>query len=322
MPALKRRSLLISALGWASGLQAADATPSAPLRLVVPFAPGGGVDAAARALAGALPAVLGTPVNVENHPGASGTIGGRLVMAAPADGRTLLFSAATHVFTRQVLALPPYDPQTDFAAVARFGQAPLLLVVAPGRTEPDLAALVAAIRREPGRLNAGVPAFGAPGHLATLDFQRRAGLRLNLVPYKGSQPALMDVAGGHTDLLLDSAVALLPLARARRVRPLAISAAERSPLLPAVPTFAESGFAGFLHHSWYGVWAPRDTPAVRVQALSDAIAAAAKALDSTGALVPLGLSAAVLGTDEFRRFVASEFALGADLLRASGFRAE
>lgn len=322
MPALRRRSLLISALGWAAGCPVADATQATPLRLVVPFAPGGGVDAAARALAGALPAVLGTPVTVENHPGASGTIGGRLVMAAPPDGRTLLFSAATHVFTRQVLALPPYDPQTDFAAVARFGQAPLLLVVAPGRAEPDLQALVAAIRREPGAWNAGVPAFGAPGHLATLDLQRRAGLRLNLVPYKGTQPALMDVAGGHTDLLLDSLVALLPLARAGRVRPLAISAAERSPLLPAVPTFSESGFAGFLHHSWYGVWAPRDTPAARVQALAGAIGAAAQALDGAGALAPLGLSAAVLGSDGFRRFVAREAAFGAELLRAAGFRAE
>jgi len=324
MPALKRRTLL-SALGSALGWPVASFAlppPAPPLRLIVPFAPGGGVDAAARVLAGSLATVLGTAVQVENHPGASGTIGGRLVLAAPPDGHTLLFSAATHVFTRHVLARPPYDPQADFAAVARFGQAPLLLVVSPGHAEPDLARLLAAIRREPGAWSAAVPSYGAPAHLATLDLQRRAGLQLNLVPYKGTQPALMDVAGGHADLLLDSAVALLPQVRSGRVRALAICAAARSPLVPGVPTFAEGGLPGFVHHSWYGVWAPRDTPAERVAALGRAIERSAVALERAGALEPLGLEAGPLVDEDFRRFVARQVAEGAELLRASGFRAE
>ncbi|MBG6080552.1 tripartite-type tricarboxylate transporter receptor subunit TctC [Rubrivivax gelatinosus] len=323
MPALKRRTLLLAALGGPlGGAVAAVDAQAAPLRLIVPFAPGGGVDAAARVLAGALAPRLGTPVLVENHPGASGTIGGRLVLGAAPDGRTLLFSAATHVFTRQVLARPPYDPQADFAPVARFGRTPLLLVVAPGRGERDLQQLLAAIRAEPGGWSAGVPAYGAPGHLAMLDLERRAGLKLNLVPYKGTQPALMDVAGGHADLLLDSLVALQPLARAGRVRALAISAADRSPLLPRVPTFAEAGLPAFVHHSWYGLWAPRDTPDERIEALAQAVAGAAAALESRQALRPLGLEAAVLGSDEFRIFVTNELAAGSELLRQSGFHVD
>ncbi|MGC4076545.1 MAG: tripartite tricarboxylate transporter substrate binding protein [Rubrivivax sp.] len=293
-----------------------------PLRLIVPFAPGGGVDAAARVLAAALAPALRAPVIVENHPGASGTIGGRLVLGAAPDGHTLLFSAATHVYTHLVLARPPYDPLAEFAPVARFGRTPLLLVVAPGRRERELKQWLDAVRAEPGAWSAAVPAYGAPGHLATLDLQHRAALKLNLVPYKGTQPALMDVAGGHADLLLDSLVALQPLARAGRVRALAIADLARSALLPRVPTFAEGGLPGFVHHSWYGLWAPRDTPGGRVDQLAQAVSAAAAELERRQALRPLGLEAAVLGADEFQRFVAQELATGTELLRQSGFRAE
>ncbi|MCD0422988.1 tripartite tricarboxylate transporter substrate binding protein [Rubrivivax sp. JA1024] len=321
VPALKRRSLLLAALA-VPGTRPARAARGSALRLIVPFVAGGGVDAAARLLASALQPVTGTPVVVENHPGASGTIGGRLVLSAPPDGRTLLFSAATHIFTRQVLARPPYDPQTDFAAVTRFGLAPLMLVMAPRRPEAGLPELLDAVRREPGTWSAGIPSFGSPGHLATLDLARRAALRLNLVPYKGTQPALMDVAGGHVDLLLDSMVALLPLARAGRVRALALSAAARSRLLPSLPTFGEAGLPGFEHHSWYGVWAPAGTPAGRVAELDAAVAAATAALARAGALEALGIEPAPLSPDGFRRFVAAQVAVGAELLRASGFRAE
>ncbi|MBZ8141100.1 hypothetical protein CLD22_14455 [Rubrivivax gelatinosus] len=317
MPGLMRlAALLLAAL--LSPL-AAFAGGAQPVRLVVPFAAGGGVDAAARLLAPQLQRRLGVPVLVENHPGGSGSIGARLVLGAPADGHTLLFSATTHVLAQQVFASPPYDPQTDFIPLARIGQAPLLLVVAPGRREPRLQELLAAVRREPGTWTAGIASVGSPGHLATLRLARRAGLKLTLVPYRGTQPALMDVAGGHTDLLLDSVVALLPLARSGQVRALAVSSLQRSPMLPGVPTFDESGLAGFSHQSWYGVWAARGTAPARVAELDAALQAATAALSRSGAFAGLGIEAAPLPSAAFRRFIASEVAAAAELLKASGF---
>jgi tripartite-type tricarboxylate transporter receptor subunit TctC len=202
------------------------------LKIVVPFAAGGGVDAAARLLGTQLQKQLGLNVIVENKAGASGTIGGKAVQGAPADGYTLLFSAATHVLAKQVLSQPPYDPQTDFAPVARTGTAPLLLVLAPAKPQAKLSELVAAIKQQPEKWTAGIPAAGAPSHLATLLLAKQAQVKFTYVPYKGTQPALMDVAGSHTDLLLDSAISLTQMARSGKVKPIAISSASAAAWRP------------------------------------------------------------------------------------------
>lgn len=159
------------------------------LRIIVPFAPGGGVDNAARLLAEQLRKQLGTTIVVENKAGASGTLGGKAVQTAPADGYTMLFSAATHVLAKQVLAAPPYDPQTDFVPVARVGEAPLMLVIAPALEPRTLAQMIGAAKAKPDEWMAAIPAAGAPSHLATLLFAKQAGLKLTYVPYKGTQPA-------------------------------------------------------------------------------------------------------------------------------------
>lgn len=292
------------------------------LRLIVPFAAGGGVDSAARLLANQLARQFGLTVVVDNRAGASGTIGGKAVQMAAADGYTLLFSAATHVHAKQVLASPPYDPQTDFAAVARVGAAPLMLVLAPGKPQTRLQDLLAAVRQQPGQWTAGIPAAGAPSHLATLLLARQAKLDLTLVPYKGTQPALMDVAGGHTDLLLDSMISLLPMAKSGKVRPIAISSAARSALAPDVPTLRESGLPEFVYESWYGVWAPRATPPDRIAALHGAISAASGELARAGAWSSLGVEPVNESNEQFRRFVATDVAEGAELLKAAGFKPE
>lgn len=292
------------------------------LKLVVPFAAGGGVDSAARRLAEQMRKQHGVTVIVENKAGANGTVGGKAVQVAPADGTTLLFSAATHVLAKQVMNSAPYDPQADFAPVARVGEAPLMLVLAPRHPQHKLGEVLAAAKQQPEKWTAAIPAAGAPSHLATLLLAKEGGVRFTYVAYKGTQPALVDVGGGHVDLLLDSMVSLLPLATAGKVRPIAITSAKRSTLAPTVPTVQESGVANFAYASWYGVWAPRGTPPERVNALNESINAAVKELAKSGAFASLGIEPVTETPEQFRRFIAAEVAQGAELLRSAGFRAE
>jgi len=292
------------------------------IKIVVPFAAGGGVDNAARLLGEQLRKKLGVTVVVDNRAGGSGTIGGKAVETAPADGYTLLFSAATHVLARQVLASPPYDPQTAFAPVARVGEAPLMLVIAPQLPQHKLTDVLAAVRQQPEKWTAAIPAAGAPSHLATLLLAKQANVKFSYVPYKGTQPALVDVAGGHVNLLLDSMISVLPLAKSGKVKPIAITSKKRSSLAPEVPTVQEGGLAGYVYESWYGVWAPKDTPADRIAALNAAINAAVADLGKSGAFASLGIEPVTETPEQFKRFVATDVAQGAELLKSAGFKPE
>jgi tripartite-type tricarboxylate transporter receptor subunit TctC len=292
------------------------------LRMIVPFAAGGGVDNAARLLGEQLRKQLGVTVIVDNRAGANGTVGGKAVQIAPADGYTLLFSASTHVLAKQVLSTPPYDPQTDFAPVARVGEAPLMLVIAPQLPQDKLADVLATVRQQPEKWTAAIPAAGAASHLATLLLAKQANLKLTYVPYKGTQPALADVAGGHVNLQMDSMISLLPLAKSGKVKPLAISTKKRSELAPEVPTVQEAGVPNFSYVTWYGVWAPKDTPAERVSFLNTAINAAVSELGKSGAFAKLGVEPVTESIEQFKRYIASDVAQSAELLKSAGFRPE
>lgn len=292
------------------------------LRIVVPFAPGGGVDNAARLLGEQLRKQLGISVIVDNKAGGSGTIGGKAVQASPADGYTLLFSAATHVLARQVLSNAPYDPQADFAPVARVGEAPLMLVISPQLPQQKLSDVLAAARQQPDKWTAAIPAAGAPSHLAALLLAKQGGVRFTYVPYKGTQPAMIDVGGGHVNLLLDSMISVLPLAKAGKVKPIAITSKARSTLAPDVPTVQESGIAQFAYASWYGVWAPKETPPARIVFLNAAINAAVGEIAKSGAFASLGIDPVTESPEQFRKFIAADVAQGAELLKGSGFKPE
>lgn len=292
------------------------------LRIVVPFAAGGGVDNAARLLGDQLHKDLGLSVIVENKAGGSGTIGGVAVKTAQPDGYTLLFSAATHVLARQVLPSAPYDPATDFAPVARVGEAPLLLVISPQQPEDKLAGVLAAAKQQPGKWTAAIPAEGAPSHLATLLLEQQAGVKFTYVPYKGTQPALADVGGGHVNMMLDSIISLLPLAKGGRVKPIAVTSVRRSPLAPEVPTVQESGLAGFSYVSWYGVWAPKGTPPDRIATLNAAVNASVSKLGKSGAFAALGIEPVMESSEQFARYVDKDIAQGTALLRSAGFKPE
>jgi tripartite-type tricarboxylate transporter receptor subunit TctC len=324
-----KRLVTTIACGVACGFAAAAPAPAAKfpepgqtLKIVVPFAAGGGVDNAARLLGEQLRKQLGLTVLVENKAGASGTIGGKMVQTAAADGYTLLFSAATHVLARQVMQQAPYDPQADFAPVARFGQAPLMVVIAPTLPQTRLADALAAAKHKPEAWTAAIPAAGAPSHLATLLLAQQAGVQFTYVAYKGTQPALVDVGGGHVNLLVDSMISVLPLAKAGKVRPVAITSAKRSALAPNVPTVQESGMPKFAYASWYGVWAPKGTPAERISVLNREINSAVAELDKSGALAALGIEAVAETPDQFRKFIAADIAQGTELLKTAGFKPE
>lgn len=292
------------------------------IRMVVPFAAGGGVDNAARLLGEQLRKQLGVTVIVDNKAGASGTLGGKAVQTAPADGYTMLFSAATHVPAKQVLASPPYDPQTDFAPVARVGEAPLMLVIAPQSEQQKLSDVLTAARQQPEKWMAAIPAAGAPSHLATLLLAKQGSVKFMYVPYKGTQPALVDVAGGHVNLLLDSMISVLPLAKSGKVKPIAITSKKRSALAPDVPTVQESGMANFSYVSWYGVWVPKDTPAERIAFLNAAINTAVGELAKSGAFASLGIEPVSETPEQFKRYIAADVTQGAELLKSAGFKPE
>jgi tripartite-type tricarboxylate transporter receptor subunit TctC len=322
------KSFKLFAAGMAAALLAAPAGaqgkfPDKTIRMIVPFAAGGGVDSAARLLANQLQTQLGAAVIVDNRAGANGVLGGKAVETAAADGYTLLFSAATHVLAKQVMSQPPYDPQTDFTPVARVAEAPLMLVVAPQVPPSKLADVLAYSKKEGERWNAAIPAAGAPSHLATLLLAKQAGTTFTYVAYKGTQPAVTDVAGGHVQMLLDSMVSLLPLAKAGRVKPIMVTSAKRVPLAPDVPTAQESGYPGLTYASWYGVWAPKGLPADRLKQLNAAINSAVAEQAKKGAWANLGLEP-VQANDpqQFQGYVANYVTQSAELLKSAGFKPE
>jgi tripartite-type tricarboxylate transporter receptor subunit TctC len=323
---IDRRTLCMAALaaGSATLIRPAFALPAdfpkRPIKLVVPFAAGGGVDVFARLLADKLKEVRGVTVVVENRGGGNGTIGGASVVNSEADGHTLLFSAATHTMAKQVMRKPPYDPVLDFTPVARVGEAPMLVVMAPKLPQTTIAEVLVDARRQPEKWTFATAALGAPGHIATIAFNKLAGLNLTIVTYRGTAPGLTDVAAGHVQLMIDPVLALLPMARGGNVKALAITSAKRSSLAPDIPTAAESGLPGLEYATWYGVWGPKGVPNSVVvwlnAACNDAVAALAKA----GRLTELGIEPVSGTPDEFAAYVQRDVERNAELLRSVNFQ--
>ena len=293
--------------------------PDRPIRLVVPFAAGGGVDVFARLVADQLKQQSNYTFVVENRAGANGTVGGISVRNAEPNGYTWLFSAGTHVMARFVMKSPPYDPLTDFAPIARAGDAPMMLVMAPDRKPRSVAELIAEARQQPDKWTFSTSALGAPGHLATVAFNHLSGLNLTIVTYRGTAPALTDVAGGHVQLMIDPMIALLPMAQDKKVVGLAVTTAKRTKLAPEYPTAAESGLPGMDYSSWYGVWGPKGMAAELIGKLNGIINGAVAQLDKDGKLAQLGIEPGSDTPAQFAEFSASYAKRNADLLKAANF---
>ena len=323
---MHRRRFIASALAAGAGLATRTARaagypdPSRTIKLVVPFAAGGGVDVLARLYAEAFKEKHGLTVIVENRGGASGTIGGEVVHKAAPDGYTLLFSASTHTTARLVMREVPYDPLTDFVPVALVGEAPMLVIMSRDRPQTSIAEVVAAAKKDPGQWVFGASSLGSMGYLATVAFNQNAGLNLTITSYRGTAPALTDVAGGHVQLMIDPLLVLLPQARSGQVKGLATTTAKRSPLAPDIPTAAESGMTGLEFASWYGFWAPKGVPAEVVSWLNKAANEATVEIDKAGRFAKLGMEPASGTPDDFARYIADDFKRSEALLKAADFK--
>jgi len=320
-PFLKALAIGLVSVAWMHGVSAQPAKyPAHPIKIIVPFAAGGGVDAFARLLGKQVEDKRGVTVVIENRPGANGTVGANGVLQSEPDGYTLLFSAATHVMARQVMSKVSFDPVTDFTPIARVGEAPMLVVLSPQKPQKTIAEVVEDAKKNPGQWQFGVSAIGSPGHIATIAFNHLSGAKVTVVPYRGTAPALTDVMGGHVQLLIDPVIALLPMARDGKVKALATTTAKRSQLTPEIPTAAESGLQGLEHSSWYGLWGPKNMPAETVGWLNGAMADATRDLAAAGRLAALGIEPVYESPDEFGRFIQREVARNAELLRAADFK--
>jgi tripartite-type tricarboxylate transporter receptor subunit TctC len=295
--------------------------PVHPPRLIVGFAPGGGSDFIARALATEIAGPLGQPLIVENRPGAGGAIAARAAASSVPDGYTLfLGSAATFVINPVLKTDLPYDAENDFVPVGAVARFEYVLMARPGFPYKSVAALVQHAKQHPEALTIGSAGNGSNTHLAAAAFQQAAGIRLRHIPYKGTTPALNDLAGGSIDLLFDSVPTVLGLVKAGKVTALATTGNEREALLPDLPTVMEAGVPGFTASNWFAVFAPARTPTEVVTRINAAIQKALKGealrtqLTSTGN-VPLPGS-----PQDLQELVKKERASYTELIRSSGIR--
>ncbi|MBW6398577.1 tripartite tricarboxylate transporter substrate binding protein [Roseomonas sp. HJA6] len=296
--------------------------PNRPIRMVVPYTPGGATDAMARLAAQKLQEKLGATVVVENRAGANGAIGSQAVLQAPADGYTILASASIHPMARYVMKNAPYDPVTDFIAVARTARGPLILVNNPRLPQATIPEIVAAAKRDPDKWSFATSSLGSAGHLAALEFNRMTGSAIEIVGYRGTSPALSDIAAGNVQLMFDPVLSTIQLIRGGQIRGVGIATAERSPLAPELPTVAEAGLPGFEFYSWYGVWAARATPRELVDRMNAALAEGMREAAVVERLNGLGFEPVTQGVDELERFIAEDVARNAALLRAANFQPE
>ncbi|WP_326535215.1 Bug family tripartite tricarboxylate transporter substrate binding protein [Pseudorhodoferax sp.] len=319
---IKRAAVVLGAvLAAAAGASWADAAyPSQPIRLVVPFPAGGGVDGAARLLVQPLAERLGQSVFIDNRTGAAGNIGTQVAAQARPDGYTLLMASvspnAVNVHLYKQLG---YDPVKDFAPVGIAMTVPNILVVkadAPFKTVNDL---IAAAKAKPGSLNYGSAGVGASQHLATESFRQQTGVEMVHVQYRGSAPAQAALMGGEIDLIFDS-TSVLPLVMSGKLRALAVTSGKRLPVLPNVPTLEESGVHGVVAGVWYGVMAPAGTPAPVVARLNDALNAVLAAPEVKQRMEAFGAQGAPGRPEALSALVASDIGRYRDLVKTVGIQ--
>jgi tripartite-type tricarboxylate transporter receptor subunit TctC len=264
MAAWKSRSFafaLLAALALPITAQA-QAWPTRPITMVVPFPAGGNADVLARALAPELAEKLGQQVIVDNRTGASGNIGGAAVAKAAPDGYTFMFGTTGPIATTKLLSkIPTYDPERDLAPVVLVAKAPLIVAAHPSFAAKDLKELIAYAKANPGKVNAGTPGNGSLGQLASELLQQHTGTKLTHVPYRGSAPVMTDLIGGQLNVAFDFMPTYIPLVNDGKVRALAVTSRTRVPGLPNVMTVQEAGFPGFEATGWFAIVAPAGTPA-------------------------------------------------------------
>jgi tripartite-type tricarboxylate transporter receptor subunit TctC len=302
---------------------AAQAWPARPIRLMVPFPPGGSTDIVARIVAQKLSERLGQSIVIENRGGAGGTLGTAVVAKAAPDGYTLtVASTSTHVVAPSVYTKLDYDPVRDFAPVSLMAVSPYLLVVNPSLPVKNLRELVALAKQQPGKLNYASAGIGSTTHLAMEMLKSVSGTFMLHIPYNGNGPAGTALIGGQVEVLFGSLPALLPHAKSGRARALAVGTPKRSPSLPEVPTVAESGYAGFDASLWLAIMAPAGTPQPILDRLQKEIASIVGAADTREALDKAGAEPISSTPAELAAMIRDGVPKYAAIIKAAGVKPE
>ena len=318
-----RRMLAGLAFALVTGSALAQAWPQRPIRVVVPFPPGGGLDFYARTVVPRLQEALGQQVVVENRSGAGGMIGADLVAKAPPDGYTLLMSSSAEIsINLHLQSKMPYDPVRDFAPVSYASHAAMLFSVHPSLPAQSLAEVLALARAKPGTLTFASAGSGGVQHLAGELLKSTARVDIVHVPYKGAGPAVVDMVGGQVSMGFTALPSSIQHARAGKLRPIAVTSARRSEAAPDLPTFTELGYPAIDLVVWYGVLYPAGTPPVIVDRMQAEIARANQAPDVRARLLQQGVETVGSTPTEFARFIQSEIQRYGRVIRDSGAKAD
>jgi tripartite-type tricarboxylate transporter receptor subunit TctC len=313
----------LSASAQATSTSSGQGYPAKPITIVVPFAAGGTTDILARVIGLALNRELGQTVIVDNRAGAGGNIGAALAAKAPADGYTLFMgTVGTHAINQGLYKKLPYDPIKDFAPLSRVAMVPNVLVANPGKPYKNVKELIAYAKAHPGKVNFGSSGSGSSIHLSGELFNALAKVEMVHVPYKGSAPAVTDLVGGQIDVMFDNLPSAIQHVRSGRLRPLAVTTAKRSPELPDVPTIAEAGVPGYEATSWFGMFAPANTPAPVVARLNGALLKVLADPEVKKKLAEQGAEPYSEKPEQFAEFIRKETAKWSKVVKDSGASAD
>jgi len=318
----KAACLLLMAVSC-SGLVSAETYPTKPIRLIVPYPPGGGNDTLARMFGAKLVEAWQQQIIVDNRPGAGTTIGASIAARALPDGYTLLLSSiATHAIAPNLYSKPGYDPVKDFSPITLLAVAPTVLVRHPTLPAATLQDLIALMKSKPGEIRFASGGSGTPPHMAGVIFATMTGTRLLHVPYKGGGPAIAGLMGGEVQIMFDTAASILPHVRSGKLQPLAIARAQRLPDYPQIPTFGEAGLAGYEVNAWYSMHAPAGVPVPIINKLNGELVRQLQKQDIRQRLQQLGSEPVGNSPAEFARFVLAENRKYALAIKESGAKAE
>ena len=299
----------------------AQAYPTKPIKLIVPFPPGGSNDVVARGIAAQLSTRLDKPVIIENVGGAGGLIGTEMAAKAPPDGYTLILISVAFAFNPSIYKLS-YDPATAFVPVAILGAGPVVIAVTSKLPVGNLKELLVLAREKPGSLNYATAGVGSFQHLASELFKQQAGIDIVHVPFKGGGPAMMDVIAGNTQIAVGSLVQMLPQIKGGKLKALGVGSAARIPALPDVPTISEAGVPGFEVTNWWGICAPAGTPRAVIEKLNRELSAIVASSETKKRFEAEGADPLQMSPEEFGRFIAQETAKWSRVVREAGIRAE
>ncbi|WP_455555346.1 Bug family tripartite tricarboxylate transporter substrate binding protein [Comamonas sp.] len=315
---LKTLAAAVLATGMGTAL-AQDDYPSKPITMIVPFSAGGTTDILARIVGQALTVEMGQSVIIENKPGAGGNIGAQQAARAKADGYTVFMgTVGTHAINQSLYKKLPYDPIKDFAPLSRVATVPNLLVAHPSRPYKTVQEMIAYAKAHPGDVTYGSPGSGASPHVSGALFQSMTGAELTHIPYKGSAPAVSDLLGNQIAVMFDNMPSAIQHVRSGKLRPIAVTTAKRSPELPDVPTIAEAGVPGYEATSWFGLWAPANTPAPVLDKLYASLAKVLKDPAVVKKIADQGGDVVIDTPAEFEAFIKAEAAKWGKVVKESG----